>query len=124
VWLTIDSRSVKERESCESDRDGPVHESIAQSSTASNKIKIQIGLPRSLENPKLRVFDLTIPSKMTTGELKGFLADRFNKNKDKWDIVVTGGNESPKVLDNNRTLVEFSSDKTKRLYFYPGIFEK
>jgi len=124
MWLTTDSSGCKERASCETDQHGPVHKYIAQSSTASNKIKIQIGLPRSLENPKLRVFDLTIPSKMTTGELKGFLADRFHKNKDKWDIVVTGGNESPKVLDNNKTLVEFSSDKTRRLYFYPGIFEK
>ncbi len=61
---------------------------------------------------------------MTTGELKSYLADKFNKNKDKWEIVVTGGNESPKVLDKDRTLVEFSSDKTRRLYFYPGIFEK
>lgn len=95
-----------------------------RSSLAANRIKIQIGLPRSSDNPKPRVFDLTIPSKMTSGELKGFLAEKFNKNKDKWEIVVSGGDVSPQVLEKDRTLVEFSSDKTKRLYFYPGIFEK
>lgn len=95
-----------------------------KSSLESNRIKIQIGLPRSSDNPKPRVFDLIIPSEMTSGELKGFLADKFNKNKDKWEIVVSGGNVSPQVLEKDRTLVEFSSDKTKRLYFYPGIFEK
>jgi hypothetical protein len=110
--------------SCASGQGRPDQTPSTQSNIASNKIKIQIGLPRSLENPKLRVFDLTIPSRMTSGELKGFLADKFNKNKDKWEIVVTGGNESPKVLDKDRTLVEFSSDKKRRLYFYPGIFEK
>ena len=121
--MTTKSRS-EQFASCASGRRAPDQTSSMPSVIASNKIKIQIGLPRSLENPKLKVFDLTIPSKMTSGELKGFLADKFNKNKDKWEIVVTGGNESPKVLDKDNTLVEFSSDKTRRLYFYPGIFEK
>jgi len=102
----------------------PSQASPMRANVASNRITIQIGLPRSQDNPKLRVFDITIPSEMTSGELKGFLAKKFNKNEDKWEIVVTGGKESPVVLDSDKTLVEYSSDKTKRLYFYPGIFEK
>ena len=57
----------------------PGQASPMRANVASNRITIQIGLPRSQDNPKLRVFDITIPSEMTSGELKGFLAKKFNK---------------------------------------------
>lgn len=93
-----------------------------QTQPSTERIHLRVRLPISSDHPTPRIFDVKIPSSMTSGELKTYLAKKFNKNRDKWEIVVSGGKEGPEVLDENRTLTEFSSDKTKRLYFYPGIF--
>ncbi len=85
------------------------------------RIQLRIGLPISSDHPKPRVFNVEIPSNMTSEELKSHLAEKFNVNKDKWQLVATGDNKKQHVLGKNASLREYSSNNRVRLYFYPGI---
>lgn len=91
---------------------------------SSKEITITIRLPISSDNPNPRIYKVIVNQETTAGRLKAYLAGKFNKNEENWQIIARSDGELSYALKKDTKLKDFQDDKRRRLYFYPRILDE